>query len=118
MPWVLGIVVLILVALATHAPRVCRDDSASTPALSDVSVVAVAAHNVPDPCGDTARLDVAAVCPTRLDATDPMPTGLAVASIPLGCAPARGPATAGTPAAAPPCPPMGLAVADLAVTRI
>lgn len=117
MPWVLAIAVLILVAFATHVPRVCHDASESTPALSEVSTVAPAVLDVPDPCDDAAaHLGTCAVFPSRLDVTDPAPTRLAIAPITLGRPPAGGPVTAGTPGT--PRPPMGLAVANLAVTRI
>ena len=122
MPWILGLVVLVLVALATHVPRLCRETADGTAALSDVSVVQVvpaAAPDAADPCGDaTADLDAATVCPTRLDVTDPVSTRPATASIPPGGPPAGGSVIAGTPATTSPRPPMGLAVANLAVTRI
>jgi len=117
LPWVIGAVVLILVAIVAQVPRSCLDHSGSAAAPSEVSVVAVAAPTVSQPCGETARLDVAVVCPTRVDVSDTIPAQVVAGSSLLGRPSAGGPVTAVAPAA-PPRPPMGLAVANLAVTRI
>ena len=120
-PWILGVIVLVLAALATHAPIVCRDAGSGTDALSEVSVtvpaVSVAPHDPADPCGDAgARLDVSAA---RITATDLVPTRVVAAA-----AAARGDKPAGDPVRtviavmASSRPPVGLAIADLAVARI
>jgi len=110
LPWVIGAVVLILVALVAQVPRSCPDHAGTAAALSDVPTVS-------QPCDETARLDVAVVCATRVDVSDTILTQAVAGSSLPGRPSVGGPVTAVAPAA-PLRPPMGLAVANLAVSRI
>lgn len=122
--WLVGLAVVIMGVFASYAPRSCADDGGRTPAPPSVSVGAAAAPQVsPGPlhqCDGEAHIDASPLTGIALESTSRVLDchEAVVTLLNLHRESNSGRFLAGTGHAPAWCEPAGLAIADLAVTRV